>query len=592
MNDVEPRESGQLLPALAALVAACLPTLLAYQLSPSATLLNQCLAVAAWGSWVMVLAPRLRWRGAAPLLAALAVVAGAVLVSMTAGTLPRSLGLAALALLAAAAVMAAAGADVARRADVGELFALFCAGLLLAGVLGAAVAFVQVFAPGWTDGQWIAHSGLPGRAVGNLRQPNHLCSLLLWAVVAAVALHELRWLPRAAGWPTALLVAVLVFAVELTASRTGAAGLLLLLLWALVDRRLSTGARLMLGATPLIYALSYALMAVYGDFSHQALGAGARLGSEGLVEVGSANSRLNIWANTWALVVAQPWTGVGFGEFNIAWTLTPFVGRPTAFFDHSHNLPLQLAAELGLPLAALVLGLLAWALARGWRRATGQSGDAGTAGRAALVLVLLVGLHSLVEYPLWYAYFLLPAAFAWGLVLGLPSRSAASAGSPVGGGTAASLAGALAGALMLAGGALAVVDYLQVVVIYAPPPGSGSLQQRIARGQRSLLFAHHADYAAATNEMPAAARSLGFARAPHALLDTRLMIAWARQLNAQGHTDLARSLAQRLREFGSVDTEAQAFFAPCQGAAASAFQCQPAQVAHGWREFVAAARAR
>ena len=33
------------------------------------------------------------------------------------------------------------------------------------------------------------------------------------------------------------------------------------------------------------------------------------------------------------------------------------------------------------------------------------------------VLVLMIGLHSLVEYPLWYAYFLLPTAFAFGLGL-------------------------------------------------------------------------------------------------------------------------------------------------------------------------------
>jgi O-antigen ligase len=40
-----------------------------------------------------------------------------------------------------------------------------------------------------------------------------------------------------------------------------------------------------------------------------------------------------------------------------------------AFFDHTHNLPLQLAVELGLPLASLVLGLLLWGLWLGGRRA-------------------------------------------------------------------------------------------------------------------------------------------------------------------------------------------------------------------------------
>ncbi|TXI32634.1 MAG: hypothetical protein E6Q64_01135, partial [Ottowia sp.] len=43
----------------ACVLAACLPTLLALHQPPSATLLNQCLAVGLWGCLVAVLAPRL-----------------------------------------------------------------------------------------------------------------------------------------------------------------------------------------------------------------------------------------------------------------------------------------------------------------------------------------------------------------------------------------------------------------------------------------------------------------------------------------------------------------------------------------------------
>ena len=61
-----------------------------------------------------------------------------------------------------------------------------------------------------------------------------------------------------------------------------------------------------------------------------------------------SGSRFGIWANTLALIRMHPWTGVGLGEFNLAWSLTPFPGRPIAFFDHTHNLVLQFAVELGL----------------------------------------------------------------------------------------------------------------------------------------------------------------------------------------------------------------------------------------------------
>jgi O-antigen ligase len=567
---------------LAALVACGLPSLLAYNLPPSATLLNQCVAVAVWGGWVAMLAPRGVWRAPWPLLAALGLVAAAVVVSFGWLVLPASLGWSALGLLAAAALVVVAGADAARRGEAVPIAAAFMAGLLAAGVLSAGVALVQVFAPDWTDGQWLATSGLPGRAVGNLRQPNHLCSLLLWAMVAAAGLCELRWLSHRLLWA---LTALLVFAVELSASRTGAAGLLLLLLWAALDRRLLPATRWCLAAAPLLYGLAYLAMGWYGEWSDTALGAEARLESGGAGEGGSPNSRLNVWRTAWALTLAQPLAGVGFGEFNFAWSLTAFPGRPTAFFDHTHNLPLQLSSELGLPLAALVLGLLGWALWLAWRRASAAQGTEGVAGRAALVLVLLAAMHSMVEYPLWYAYFLLPTAFAWGLALGLPHgvRAQAHLARPPADRAAPALAGLVAGVLMAVAGALAVADYLRVVVIYSPTDGAGPLAQRIRDGQRSVLFAHHADYAAATNDSPPEVKALAFARAPHSLLDTRLMVAWAEYLQAQGRHDPARWLAARLREFGHPD--AAAFFAVCDNGEQQAFQCQLPVRQVDWREF-------
>jgi len=568
---------------LAGMVAAVLPALLAFNLPPSATLLNQCVAVAVWGGWVMMVAPSGGLRAVWAPLAAAGLVAAAALVSTVFGALPASLAWSALGLLSGAGLLLVAGADAARRRTGPDVAAAFFFGLLVAGVLSVLVALVQVFAPQAADGLWIAASGLPGRAVGNLRQPNHLCSLLLWAIVAAAALRELR------GWPVAVLAALcaaLVFAVELSASRTGAVGLGLLLLWGTLDRRLSSGTRWCLVATPLLYGLAYAAMAGFGAWSQTAFGAEARLEGGGIGEGGSPNSRLNIWRNAWSLVMADPLRGVGFGEFNFAWSLTAFPGRPTAFFDHTHNLPLQLAVELGLPLTALVLALLAWGLWQTWARTASIVGAEGLAGRAAGMLVLIAALHSWVEYPLWYAYFLLPTAYAWGLALGgAPGQSASPAGLPWRGEhPAAGLVGLAAGLLMAAAGVLAVLDYRQVVVIYAPTDDARPLAERIMRGQRSVLFAHHADYAAATNDSPAAAKALGFARAPHSLLDTRLMVAWAQHLAATGQVDQARWLAARVREFRNPD--AKAFLAACDAGGRSAFQCQAPEREHGWREFL------
>jgi O-antigen ligase len=243
---------------------------------------------------------------------------------------------------------------------------------------------------------------MAGRAVGNLRQPNHLSSLLLWAAIAVVPLLELRRLRLGAALA---LFALMIFAVVLTASRTGVLGVGLLTLGGLLDLRLSRPARTLLLSSPLLYALAWAGLAAWAEFGHHAFGGEARL-----AEADLSGSRFGIWANTLELIRAQPWTGVGFGEFNLAWTLTPFPGRPTAFFDHTHNLPLQLAVECGVPLALAVTALLLAALWRIWRLSQVEDAAAALCVRSALLMLVLIVLHSQLEYPLWYAYFLLPTA--------------------------------------------------------------------------------------------------------------------------------------------------------------------------------------
>jgi hypothetical protein len=126
-----------------------------------------------------------------------------------------------------------------------------------------------------------------------------------------------------------------------------------------------------------------------------------------------------------------------------------------------------------------------------------------------------------------------------------------------------------------------------VALIFAPPSGGSTLQQRIDSGQRSGLFAHHAGYAAVTVNDDVAATDPAFKEAPHYLLDTRLMIAWAEALARAGQLDPARHLAQRLREFRNP--QAEDYFEPCDQPETGGplpYQCQPPQRTPGWREFL------
>ena len=563
----------------AALLAASAPSLLAYNVSPSPTFLNQALAIAAWGLFVVALAPGAlaRTSRAGPLLALLGLLAAMALVSWWPRSLPAGLALSALGMIGAAAVLSASGQQSHAPRGPGTAFGDFCLAWVGAGAINAAIAFIQVFTPELADGNWIAASGIPGRAVGNLRQPNHLSSLLLWSCISVIALLDLR---RLSLRQAAVALAVLVCAVVLSASRTGLVSVLLLALWGLFDRRLSRPARVLLLLAPVIYALAWWGMAQWAAASAHSFGGTARLAESDI-----SGSRFGIWRDTLALIMANPWGGVGFGEFNLAWTLSAFPGRPTAYFDHTHNLPLQLAVELGLPLAALVMALLLWALARAARTAWRAQGDTSTAQRCAVMMVLMIGLHSVLEYPLWYAYFLLPAAWAFGFALRGPDTvETASVTSP----RQRPLL-AWAGWALVAGAAFSVWDYSRVAAIFSAAPGAPSLEQRIATGQKSVFFAHHADYAAVTSGVAVPDPATAFDRTSHYLLDSRLMIAWATALAARGEVEAARHIAARLREFGRG--EAENFFDACPDAAVAPaaglpFQCEQPQAGLGWRDFL------
>ena len=575
-------------------LALIAPPLLAYNRTPSATQLNELLCVFGWGLCLLA-AGRTPTagarRGAVTVLnGALALMCVAALGSWSFGSLPTSLALPPLLTMVAACFVAALGARAAQEPGQPEglqAFAPFAIGMVTIGVISAVIAMIQVYAPKLADGVVIAQTSIAGRAVGNLRQSNHLASLLVWSAIALVPLVEWRRLPR---WLGAVLLVLIMWAVVLSGSRTGLyAGVGVLFLWGVVDTRLSRDIRGGLLATLLfpLAVLSWPWLSSHVSFMPHAVGAATR-GADG------NSSHFVIWQSAVEMIRQQPLRGVGWGEFNFAWTLTPFPTRH-AFFDHTHNLPLQLIVELGIPLAAVVLGLLVWALVQGMLRVWATQGEAGVGARAAWMMVLMIAIHSLDEYPLWYAYFLLPAAWAWGFALGSGPAPVETLSGVVGGRPAESgkliRLGSEGSALRWFGGAMVVValvatwDYWRVSMIFVEEPGQASLKERIQAGQTSPFFAHHADYADATTADPPSQALGALEHATHSLLDSRLMMAWATALSESGQTERARYLVARLKEFDKTDTEE--FFAPCSDPAISPkpFQCQPEAPGLTWRDF-------
>lgn len=129
------------------------------------------------------------------------------------------------------------------------------------------------------------------------------------------------------------------------------------------------------------------------------------------INMDTPSVRLQIWYDSLRLFLQSPWLGIGAGNLNAATFL--LLDQPTAMsykgmFEHAHNLFLQLLAEMGIGAVLITLFMLfGWCRRIQWRELDMNIWW-------AISLLMILGIHSMLEYPLWYAYFLGVAALLLG----------------------------------------------------------------------------------------------------------------------------------------------------------------------------------
>jgi hypothetical protein len=352
---------------------------------------------------------------------------------------------------------------------------------LLAAVVSTAIALVQYFGAGDRFAGWISTSPI-GEGFANLRQRNQFASL---TVIGMASLFWLR--PNGVGYiPALAALCWLAIGNAATTSRTGLVQMTVLgviaCLWPGPRRE-----RAVLWAVGLL-AYVVAALALPVLLEHLAGVTGSRLW-ERVAAVDSCSSRRVLWSNVLHMTTLKPWLGWGWGELGYAHFLTHYEGlRFCDILDNAHNLPLHLAVELGGPAALLVCGGLLWMAyrARPW-----SEGD--PRRQMAWAVLVVIGLHSLVEYPLWYG----PFQMALGLALGLLCVTGLKHPTP------AALAPTRAwvpAAMMLVACAYAAWDYRRVSQIYLPPEARAPELRAdpLPEVRKSWLFQNQARFAELT----------------------------------------------------------------------------------------------
>lgn len=286
-----------------------------------------------------------------------------------------------------------------RAADASAPFTLLAFVLLAGALVSTVIAFAQVFSL-WEHSEWIARMPNLRRPGGNLAQPNHLATLLVMGVASLVFLYESR---KLGGIAFGLILVLLGIGLAATESRTGVLEVFVLLLWWLAKRR-HFGSKTpawvgeVVGGGFALFFWAWPILLNSMLLSYQA----------GVATTSSF--RLEVWPQLLEAVALRPWWGWGIHEVAKAHNAVAHSYAVSAPFSYSHNIVLDLVLWVGLPLAGvLVLVTGDWL----WRRVRAANHVLPWYGLAA---ALPLAVHSMLEFPFAYAYFLAPVMFALGAV--------------------------------------------------------------------------------------------------------------------------------------------------------------------------------
>lgn len=310
-----------------------------------------------------------------------------------------------LALATAAIVL---GRVLAREGGLPRLLFWISVAGILGGLLNVAIQLMQLAV---ANGVWLTHLNIHngGDFYGALAQRNHLASYLSWGVIGCL------YLVAAGRFRARLLLPlllILLVGMALTTSRTGflqLIGIALVAVWLMWRVESESRPRhwywvLALPAVYVVISLALPLVLDQADLTFRG-SAVERAATEGL-----DGGRRLLYGQGLQIFLDHPLLGIGPGQlFFNQFELLDQVDK-TLFASSTHNLVLDLLVMTG------VVGTLPFLLLGGlWLYRT--LNQTMSLERAAVLLLLSAFvLHSMLELPHWYGFFLLPVALLAGAI--------------------------------------------------------------------------------------------------------------------------------------------------------------------------------
>jgi O-antigen ligase len=260
-------------------------------------------------------------------------------------------------------------------------------------IAGGVAGFVA--AAGGAD-QSLQEGGLiaTGRAQAGFAQPNILGFFLVMSIPAALVL-TMRGRPAMRALMTLMAIGG-VCGLMLSLSRTS-----------LVGTALGLGVLLLIPQFRRLGAVALAALAIFVLVNFKALQesqqiavVSERLATLGRSDVVQSDPRLRIYETTLSIVGDHPVVGVGAGNYSVVAVRYGVLDEDHHPFDHAHNVPLTIVAELGL-VGLLVFGWFIVTLAPMVWRAILARGDPAVGALLLAIAAAMIGsiVTSMGDYP-------------------------------------------------------------------------------------------------------------------------------------------------------------------------------------------------
>lgn len=291
------------------------------------------------------------------------------------------------------------------QAERGPLGLMHC--LWIAAIVSGAIGLAQWFGVQEPLAMYVVQADLGDRAMGNLGQANQLATLLLMGMAAYAFVFERGVIGRLVFF---VGIGFLTLVLVLSQSRAGMLSVVVIVIFACL--KVNTFKSRISPKMVIFWLLSFVLGTLLLPYFNEVL---LNASVRSIADAGPVSERWRMWQQVMYAVFQSPWVGYGWNNTPSAHAAGAVAFPGSGNFTYAHNFIVDLLAWNGLILGLLLAGAIVYWFVT--RIVASKRIDT----IYAMACLLPVAVHSMLEYPFAYAYFLIAAGFMVGIVeAGLP----------------------------------------------------------------------------------------------------------------------------------------------------------------------------